>query len=155
MTMMRGVANLNRIETELFHVCQYFPEDSNETVTFTAGGTVNTFGSWVEIVDNNAVTFSSKLSSNGGHVSGVLIEDTSVRDNIYIFEIAYGSSHVVVVHNRFLSATNLIDTVQQGRRRSEGIPVGGNGLLPDEMRNSKCHSSHCFKISFSLRSLKK
>lgn len=109
---------IEELYEDAFHLSEYFPEDSNETVTFTAGGVANTFGAWAEIVDNNAVTFSSKMANCHGHISGVLVEDASVNDKVYIFEIAYGTAKMVVVKGRALSATVLLSTVQQGRRRS-------------------------------------
>ena len=115
---------LNDLAIEAHHLSQYFPEDSDETVTFTAGGSANTFGAWAEIVDNNAVTFSSKMAACAGHISGFLIEDASVKDKIYILEISYGAARTVVVRDRALSATTLLSTLQQGRRRSLDIPLG-------------------------------
>jgi len=106
------------------HLSQYFPEDSNETVLFTAGGVVNTFGAWVEIVDNNAVTFTSKLVACKGHISHIAVEDASVKDKVYILEIAYGATKIVVVRDRLVSATVQLSTLQQGRRRSLHIPAG-------------------------------
>jgi hypothetical protein len=121
---MGGVANLSKIETELFHMSNYFPEDTDETITFVAGGTANIFGAWAEIVDNNAVTFSSKLAACEGHVSAILVEDADTTDKRYLFEISYGASNVVVCRGRVISGTTLKDTLQQGRRRSLNIPAG-------------------------------
>ena len=116
--------NTDELILEALHLSHYFPEDSNETVTFTAGGGVNTFGAWAEIVDNNAVTLSSKFAGNDGHISAILIEDASVTDKIYVFEISYGATKTVVIRGRVLSATVLLSTVQQGRRRTLMIPAG-------------------------------
>ena len=109
---------------ESFHVSQYFPEDSDETVTFTAGGTNDTFGAWAEIIDNNAVTFSSKFTLRSGHISGTLVEHTSKKDEIYIYEIAYGDAKTIIGRNRVLSGNVKLSTVQQGRRRALKI-LGG------------------------------
>ncbi|MBW2363560.1 MAG: hypothetical protein JRF25_00515 [Deltaproteobacteria bacterium] len=109
---------------DTFHLSQYFPEDSDETVTFTAGGTNNTFGAWAEIVDNNPVTFSSKMATCNGHVSTVLVENASIKDEVYIFEISYGASNTIVLRGRVLSATILLSTVQQDRRRALKILAG-------------------------------
>jgi len=124
MSMMRGVANLSKIEHELSHVSQYFPVDTDETITFVAGGVANIFSVWAEIVDNNAITFSSKLATCNGHISGVLIEDADTTDKRYLFEISYGADKVIVVRGRVMSGTTLKSTLQQGRRRSESIPAG-------------------------------
>ena len=109
---------------EASHLSQYFPEDSDETVTFTAGGVANTFGAWAEIVDNHSATFSSKFAADAGHVSSILVEDASVTDKVYVFEISYGAAKTIIIRGRVLSAGVLLDTVQQGRRRSLTIPAG-------------------------------
>lgn len=118
------VEQIGNLHEDAFHLSQYFPEDSDETVTFTAGGVANTFGVWVEIVDNNAVTLSSIIAACYTHISSVIVEDVSVTDKIYIFEISYGVSNIVVLRGRILSGTTLQDTLQQGRRRVLTIPVG-------------------------------
>lgn len=115
---------LNELLHEVIHLSQYFPEKSNETITFTAGAVADTFGAWAEIVDNNAVTFSSKMLSDDSHIGGLLVEDASVVDKIYVFEIGYGASKIVVVRNRVLSGSTLQNMVQQGRRRSLTILPG-------------------------------
>jgi len=115
---------IEELYEDSFHLSQYFPEDSNETITLAAGGTNNTFGAWAEIVDNNAVTFSSKLVACSAHISNVIIENASVKDKIYILEISYGTAKTIVLRDRVLSATTLLSTVQQGRRKSLGI-LGG------------------------------
>ena len=101
-----------------------FPEDTNETVTFVAGNVANTFGAWVEIVDNNAVTFSSKLAACNGHISSIVARGTSVKDKEYIFEISYGDAKIVVARANLLSGTNQLSTVQQNKMRNLGIPAG-------------------------------
>lgn len=106
------------------HESFLFPEDTDETVTFTAGGTDNTFGAWVEIVDNNAVTLSSKFTTDCGHISSISARDTSVKDEEYIFEISYGVSNIVVARINLLSATVLIPGIQQDRMRNLGVPAG-------------------------------
>lgn len=92
---------LDELELEAIHTSLLFPEDTNETVTFTAGGTNNIFGAWVEIVDNNAVTLSSKVASKDGHISGLSIESANTNGKIYLLEIAYGVAKTVVIRHRF------------------------------------------------------
>ncbi|MHC1623709.1 MAG: hypothetical protein ACXQTR_03870 [Candidatus Methanospirareceae archaeon] len=108
---------------EAFHLNYIFPEDSNETVTFAAGGTNNVFGAWAEIVDNNSVTLSSKFNSSG-HISSIIVESTSAKDNIYLIEIAYGASKTIVCRARGISGTNQISHVSQERMRNFEIPSG-------------------------------
>lgn len=118
------IGKLDDLILESHHLSQYFPEDSNETVTFTAGGVNHIFGAWTEIVDNNAVTLSSKITTHVGHISGIMIEDASVKDKVYIVEISYGATNIIVVRDRFVAATVQLDTINQGRRRSLNIPTG-------------------------------
>jgi len=118
------IGKLNELLLENTHLSNYFPEDSNETVTFTAPGGNDTFGAWAEIVDNNAVTLSSKFATNSGHISTIQVEDASVKDKVFVLEISYGASNVIVMRGRFVAATVQLDTVQQGRRRSLKIPAG-------------------------------
>jgi len=110
---------------DLFHECQYFPEDTDETMTFTAGGTPNVFGAWAEIVDNNGVTFSSKFVAMNGHIDSILVENTSAKDEVYVFEIAYGvSTKVIIDRGRIKSASVLVGTTQNSGKKSVLITEG-------------------------------
>jgi len=114
---------LRMLYEEAFHENFIFPEDSNETVTFTAGGTVNTFGAWAEIVDNNAVSLSSKLIS-GGHISSIISESADTKDKVYMLEISYGDAKKVITRSRMVSATNQINHTEQDKMRNLEIPAG-------------------------------
>ena len=114
---------LEELELEAIHDSILFPEDTNETVTFTAGGAINTFGAWVEIVDNNAVTFSSKLTTDDGHISALSIESANTNNKIYLLEIAYGAAKTVVVRHRFKSGVG-VETFQSWRQKTLKIPTG-------------------------------
>ena len=115
---------LNFLEEEAKHFTNIFPEDSNETVTFTAHANADTFSAWAEIVDNNAVTFSSKLALNCGHISAAMAESASATDKVYIYEISYGTAKTVVVTGRIMSGSVRIGNTQQPRIRGLGIPAG-------------------------------
>jgi len=115
---------LGEMQIEHSHVTNIFPEDSDETVTFTAHASADTFGAWAEIVDNNAVTLSSKFAAAGGHITGIQAESASVDDKMYIFEISYGASNIIVATGRLQSATNKINAIQQMRMSSKFIPAG-------------------------------
>lgn len=104
------------------HLNYLFPEDSDETGTFTAGGP-NDFGAWAEIVDNNAVTLSSKATSDM-HISSIIAEDASEKDKVYVMEISYGDDKTIVARARMLSATNKIGHTYQERMRNLIIPAG-------------------------------
>jgi len=115
---------LNELDVELKHLSQYFPEDTDETIMLVAGGVANTFGAWVEIVDNNAVAFSSKFATCIGHISAILIEDADTTDKRYLLEISWGAAKTIVCRDRVISGTTLQNTLQQGRRRALDIPAG-------------------------------
>jgi len=106
------------------HVSAIFPEDTDETVTVTAGGTNNTFGAWAELVDNNAVKLSSKFDDDPGHVVAVLIEESSLKDVRYLMEIAYGEEHTMICRTRFMKQNVKQDVDHQRRVRSITIPQG-------------------------------
>lgn len=108
---------------EEHHESFYFPENSNETVTLTAGVPANTFSAWAEIVDNNAVTFSSKATAPM-HITALQIEDDDTDEEIYVAEIAYGAAKVVIARHRFGSGTKAIGPMNQVRFRPLIIPAG-------------------------------
>lgn len=123
-----GSANLpsdiDDIREDLEHITAIFPEATNETVTFTAGGTNNTFGAWAEIVDNNAVTFSSKAASSAVHLTSLQIETTDTDDKVYLAEISYGTSNTIVARSRFYSGTKFTNAISQTRFHTDIIPAG-------------------------------
>jgi hypothetical protein len=108
------------------HESAIFPEDTDESVTFTAGTQGNTFSLWAEVaVDSNGATFSSKLAEAIGHISGILIEDLSIKDKHYLLEIAYGDDKVNVLRHRFIAwDVKKLDAVNNMRIRAEDIPAG-------------------------------
>ena len=97
---MPGSALITDIWDEFFHVAHIFPEDTNETVTFTAPGSANTWSAWAEIVDNQTVTLTSKLDGHIGHITYIIVE-TSTAGKAYVVEISYGSAHTNVGRARF------------------------------------------------------
>lgn len=115
---------LHQLYTEAFHESHLFPEDTDESITFTAGGGNNTFGAWAEIVDNNPVTFSSKFATDDGHISSIKLIDASVNDKVYIIELSYGADKKIVALYGFVSGTVLLPPTQQVRIRSCVIPAG-------------------------------
>ncbi|MBA7601996.1 hypothetical protein ES703_09081 [subsurface metagenome] len=108
------------------HESDIFPEKTEESVAFTAGSTINTFGSWVEIaVAGNGTTFSSKVATENAHISGILIEDMSVKDKHYLLEIAYGAGKTNVLRHRFVAwDVKKLDAVNFMRIRAADIPAG-------------------------------
>jgi len=114
---------IDDLEIEAHHESFIFPEDSNQIVTFSAGGADNTFGNWVEIVDNVPNTFSSKITQDT-HISSVMVEEANTPEKIYVVEISYGASNIVVARHRFGSGTRFLDVVDQIRYRPLTIPTG-------------------------------
>jgi len=111
--------------TDTAHDSHIFPEDTDETVIFTAGNVNHTWLAWTEIVDNNAVTLSSKVAATGMHISAILIEDVDTTGNTYMYEIGYGASHTVVARARFAaSSANKGNPIQEARIRADHIPTG-------------------------------
>lgn len=102
-----------------------FPEETNVKVTLTAGGVANTFGNWVEIVDSNAVSLSSKFTTQAGHLAEINTEDYSITHKRYMIEIAYGDTKEVIARTRVkaeqLGATPFVYYLEL---RSKEIPAG-------------------------------
>ena len=117
-----GIVDILLLEAE--HITAVFPEDTDETVTFAAGGTNHIWSAWAEIVDNNAVTLSSKLASIEGHISSIMVEDASVKDKAYMVEIAYGAAKTIVSRQRYMAKDSKVGTTQQVRIRAAQIPAG-------------------------------
>jgi len=122
-THINGDPDISFLKTDAAHLNYIFPEDSDETVTLTAGGTNNVFGAWAEIADDQAVTLSSKATSVL-HISSIIIESASVKDKVYVLEVSYGSAKTTVVRVRGISATTLISHTGQDRMRNLEIPSG-------------------------------
>ena len=119
-------ANVDTLIRESEHDSSVYPENTSQSVTLTAGGVANTFGSWVELdVDGNGDTFSSKVALIGQHISGILVEDLSIKDKRYLLEIAYGDAKTNVLRHRFLSGeVKKLEAIQFVRIRAEYIPAG-------------------------------
>jgi len=119
----RRVDSLEAAGEEIHHLTKIFPEGTDETLTFTAGGVANVFGDWAEIVDNVPNTFSSKITKPT-HITAFMIEDASVKDKTYFLEVAYGDAKTLVSPYRFISGDVKLPIIQQIRLRSRDIPVG-------------------------------
>ena len=105
------------------HVTSLFPVSSVNFVTFTAGNVNNTFGAWAEIVDDAANKLSAAFTTSQGHITGMLLEDLSVKDKRFLFEIAYGDDKTIVLRHRFLAGeVKKLNAVLFMRIRSVIIP---------------------------------
>lgn len=122
-TFVRETDSLEFLGETQTHVTSLFPVSSANFVTFTAGNVNNTFGVWAEIVDDAANKLSAAFVSNAGHIVGILLEDLSVKDKRYLFELAYGDSKTVILRHRFLSGeVKKLDAILFVRIRSVIIP---------------------------------
>ena len=122
-----GGALLADIWIEFDHQCLIFPEDTNETVTFTANVAANTWTTWIEIVDNNAVTLSSKFATHRGHIGAFSMEEADTNAARYQIELAFGSSTGAtgITAFRFYIGAAPIQSVNQFRTvHSAHIPAG-------------------------------
>jgi len=106
------------------HVSDIFPDDTDKTVTVTAGGVVNTFGAWAAIVDNLAAELSTMFAAQEGHICSIIIEECSVTDKRYELEVSYGAARVVVARSRFMKEAVITNVGHQTRIRSVHIPAG-------------------------------
>lgn len=101
---MSGIDETGRIRgafDRLHHLTSIFPEDTDETITFTAAAGANTFSAWTEIADNNAVTLSSKFATADGHITACVVETISDDAAIYLFELSWGAANNIITRMRF------------------------------------------------------
>ena len=82
------------LQLDNHHETKIFPPDSNAYIQFTAGNVANQFGDWIEIKDNNEVSLSTVFADCEGAFSGILLENFSVIDKIYILEVGYGDGTI-------------------------------------------------------------
>ena len=79
-------------ENEVF----LYPDTASATCTLTAGAGVDTWGAWAELVDDGAVTLSSKFAADSGYLQQMMTHNYSIADKIFIIEISYGAAKTVV-----------------------------------------------------------
>ncbi len=117
-------AEIDHIYHYTHHVSDIFPDDTNKTVTLTAGAVVNTFGAWAPIVDNLAVEFSTVFAAVVGHISAISVEDATIKDERYLLEISYGADRVIIARTRFMKVNIKVDVNHKVMIRSEHIHAG-------------------------------
>lgn len=96
-----------------------YPDGVGATVSFTAGGGIDTFGAWVEIVDNGAVTLSSKFAANSGYVVELMTRTYSVPNEIFIIELSYGATNIILGRAKVRSDWTYVMTLLSVR-----VPAG-------------------------------
>ena len=100
------------LHAQFEHEAHLFPEGTNETVTFTAGGSANTFSAWAEIVDNNAVKLSSKFNTEDMHIDDVVITSNNTVDKRWILEMSWGGAKTPAGRMAFGSGTKKVHPEQ-------------------------------------------
>lgn len=120
----RLAALIEHIYTTHVHVSAVFPEDTDETVTVTAGSSNNGFGAWAELVDDQVVALSDKFADDQGHIVAINVEETSLKDVRYLLELAYGDDKTMIVRSRFMKQNVKLDVDHSRRVRSICIPAG-------------------------------
>ena len=99
------VDTLEHIGNYVTHETQIFPASTDQTLTVAGNVVANVWSAWVEMVDApGATTFSSVITATA-HLTAVNIEDTSVANEIWMLEIAYGATKVMIARIRFISAS--------------------------------------------------
>ena len=116
--------SLKHLGTVDTHETQTFPEATDLTVTIAGHAMAHTWSAWAEIADSGATTFSSRIS-NHTHISAIGIEETSAAGNLWMIEISYGDSYIVVARVRFETLkVGQLETTPIMRIRSAHIPEG-------------------------------
>jgi len=115
--------SLDGISLALHHEASIFPDETDKIVTFVAGP-ANTFGAWIEVIDNSAVTLSSKFVNIPGHITAFLVETANATDKIYLFELAYGDSKTILTRYRFIGGAKKSSPIQPVRAQGAQIPAG-------------------------------
>jgi len=117
-------ADVTTLLREIHHASHIFPEDTDEFLTFTAGVGDHEWSSWVEIEDSSGHTLSEKATSHL-HISALMVENCSVRDKVYLIEIAQGDAYTPVTPYRFIAGeTTKLPAIQHATVRADHIPAG-------------------------------
>ncbi len=107
------------------HTTLIFPASTADVCTLNSHINDDTWSDYTEIVDApGANSLSTLLATEAGHIAAMVCEDSSVVDKIFMVEISYGASHIVITRFRLQTETNQLSTAQSPRVRSHEIPVG-------------------------------
>jgi len=116
--------SLEEIGGYIDHVSGIFPADTANTMTLQ-GGAQNVFGAWTRLVDAPGGAFFDALLTEHVHIAAINIESEAVGNSIWMLEISYGATNIVVGRVRWVSTiAGLFASVQQYRVRSAEIPTG-------------------------------
>ncbi len=137
------------IDREFHHKTCIFPEQSNATCTLTAGAVANTFSGWAELIDSAPVKLSSRDEAGYHmHISGIMLEDASKKDEVYVIEFAYGITKTAITRQRFMAGNVKVGTTQAIKVRAEHIPYGE--LIYYRMRAETALATCQINIRFHL-----
>ena len=106
------------------HETLIFPAVTNLTCTLTAHANANEYSAYTEVADSAATKLSSVFSACDGHVTGMITEDASEDDTVYMVELSYGASHTIISTWRLVSGTNKVSSTGQSSARGAHIPLG-------------------------------
>jgi hypothetical protein len=129
------------------HLSYVFPENTGYTVTLHTGAT-NAYGPYTMILDDQNNTFSDKFNNTEGHMSSILIEEASVADKTFQFEISYGAGHTPIIEYRFHSATNQVGPTSQTRIRPLSNPAGESLYYRGMCENASATVEVSFRYHF-------
>ena len=115
---------LKAILDGLQHSSRVFPDDTNKTVTLTAHADANTWSDWAEIVDNNALAFSSVFATKEGHITVIQEEELSDESTVCMLEIAWGAAHNLVTEQRCAGSGKFQNPDNHARIYVAPIPAG-------------------------------
>ena len=122
---VEDIDNLEHIGNYITHGTQIFPESTAQTLTVAGNVAANVWSAWVEMVDAPGGTTFTSMITGDAHLTAVNIEDTSVANNIWMLEIAYGAAKTCIARIRFISASlGNLPAVTGVRVRSCHIPTG-------------------------------
>ena len=99
--MIDDTGRLSDIDDATQHTTAIFPSDTNLTCTFTAHADAHTWSVWTEIADSAATKLSASFTTLPGHITSIVIETVSDNTALYMFEISWGASNVMVTRGRF------------------------------------------------------
>jgi len=108
------------------HITFIFPESTANLCVLAAHANANTWTDWAEIVDDQVApaTLSSKFATYPGHTAAMLVEDTNEVDALFMVELAYSASKIIISRHRVRTETNKLPTAQTMRVRAALIPAG-------------------------------
>jgi hypothetical protein len=119
-------ATLAVLGNDAHHETKIWPTLVNLVATMTASTAANLFSDWATLGDLSGNDFSTCFTSAPGYIASVVIEDASVKDKVYMFEIGYGSATnpTTVARSRVVAGDNQVGNTSQDCMRTQQITQG-------------------------------